>query len=194
MTSSHYDAYLGATAKGLKQAATKAVRAFVEEFESPEAKREWTTTFLETHPFGEKLRHEIYAEVVFPTLNHAYEKNDAWAAYWLAGTTQNLYNAQKLWVQTGYKTDIQFLKEALDFDPNFSSAKTALRNALLDMFDFAIHEWPAGILLGMNGASVEGCAFLRQEIALVRTLTPNMEQAAFVDDFEQKLTVYEKRL
>ena len=64
----------------------------------------------------------------------------------------------------------------------------------MDFLQHCIHEWPDGILYGMDGANVEQCRELREDVALVRDLDAARKFVEYASNFEAKLDAYEARL
>ena len=185
-----YEEYARLLAAGCRKEAAVVLRAFIQAFNSFSEREQWTGAFLRTHAFGAKIRHELYAEVIFPVLLAGSKRKDAWSLYWLAGTSQNLYGARQLHEQVGFKDATQLLKDAFAVDPNSISVRLALLDSLLSRFAHAAHEWPRGILWGMDGATLEQCNELMREVSLARELDGDRSRATLIDEFERKLHQY----
>src|SRR5262249_9460212 len=139
-----------------------------------------------------RIRHELYEHILFPVLLAGYQRRDPWALRYLARTAQNLYHAKSLWAQVGVG-EFELLKELLRLCPDDEQARTDVLAAQLRWFSHCTHEWPAGILHGMNGASVQECEEILEEIALARKLDRARQHAAFLDDVEAKVIAYRSR-
>jgi hypothetical protein len=126
MDERYYDAYLLALSRGLKKDAAEAVSAFVASFGSDEERKAWTLVFLKTHPFGERIRHEIYEAIVLPVLLEGSGRDDAFSLYWLAGTKQNLRSFEDLYRRLGYPDEIDLLREAFRIAPEREEVRRAL--------------------------------------------------------------------
>ena len=150
-----YAEFVKADRSGRKTAAASAIQAFIGSFESIDEKRAWVVEFLKTFSPGEKIRHELYAEVVFPVLIQSYRNSEAWGIEWLAATIQNLYRARNLWAQIDFITEHGLLRQWRALAPESVSARNALLEKMIEGFEYSEHEWPAGILYGMNGANKE---------------------------------------
>jgi len=194
MNSALYEGYLARLAEGRRKDAGLMLDAFLRSFNSSEEREQWTRTFLKTHTYGTRVRHEIYAELIFPVLLAGSKRNDVWSLYWLAGTCQNLYTAHGLYEQIKFKGEIDLLKDAYAIDHNSSEACEALLKSLLNYFCYASHEWPAGILWGNDGATLEQCNEIMSEVTLARELDRECIYASSIDEFESKVKQYKKRL
>jgi hypothetical protein len=161
MNSALYEGYFTLLAEGRRKDAGVMLDAFLRSFNTSEEREQWTHAFLKTHTYGATVRHEIYAEIIFPVLLAGSKRNDAWSLYWLAGTSQNLYRARGLHEQIRFKGEIGPLKDAYTIDRTSIEVREALLKSLLDYFRHAGHEWPAGILWGMNGATLDQCDEIR---------------------------------
>lgn len=131
---------------------------------------------------------------MFPALAAGAEDGDATSLYWLARTAQNLYSAQALHRQVDFRTELQFLREAHTRDSGSDWIRAALLDATIQLFQHAEHEWPAGILDGMNGADTAGCDGYLEEIEFARTLDREGRQTAYLDSFERKVELYRNRI
>ncbi|WP_338831268.1 hypothetical protein [Bradyrhizobium sp. 27S5] len=194
MNSALYEDYLARLSEGRRKDAGLILVAFLRSFNSSEEREDWTHTFLETHTYGARVRHEIYAELIFPVLLAGNKRNDAWSLYWLAGTCENLYTARGLHEQIKFKNKIDLLKDAYAIERNSSEVCEALLKSLLDYFDYASHEWPAGILWGHDGATLKQCNEIMSEVTLARELDRECAHALSIDEFESKVNQYKKRL
>jgi len=194
MNSALYEGYLALLAEGRRKEAGLMLRAFLRSFTTSKERDEWTCNFLSTHAYGARVRHEIYAELIFPVLLAGSKRNDLWSLYWLAGTSQNLYTARGLHEQIEFKGEVGLLKEAYGIDRNSTEVREALLKCLLGYFRHASHEWPAGILWGMNGATLAQCNEIMAEVTLARELDREFAYSLLVDEFESKLRQYQARL
>jgi hypothetical protein len=189
-----YEDYWALLAAGRRQEARLSLNAFIQSFRTFEERERWTREFLKARTYGERIRHEIYAELIFPVLLAGSRREDAWSLYWLAGTSQNLYRASRLHEQVGFKHEVGFLKEAYAVDSNFSEVRKRLLKSLRSRFLYAIHEWPAGILWGRDSATLDQCDELMSMVTLARELDRECAHTASFDDFESALKQYQGRL
>lgn len=189
-----YAEFVEADRTGKKVAATTAIHAFISSFESINEKRAWVTEFLKTFSLGDKIRHELYADVVFPVLLQSYRNSDVWSIEWLAATSQNLYRARNLWAQVDFVTEQDLLKRWRTLAPESGQARDSLLKKMIEQFEYSEHEWPAGILHGMNGANIEECREIADAIAEARQLDAEGKYASYLAEFQEKLNVYMQRI
>jgi hypothetical protein len=194
MNSALYEGYLARLAEGRRKDAGVMLDAFLRSFNSSEEREQWTRTFLKTHTYGERVRHEVYAELIFPVLLAGSIRNDVWSLYWLAGTCQNLHSAHGLHAQIKFKGKTDLLRDAYAIDRTSIEVCDALLKSLLDDFAYASHEWPAGILWSMNGATLSQCTEIMSKVALARELDCECAYALTIDEFERKVKQYNERL
>jgi hypothetical protein len=71
--------------------------------------------------------------------------------------------------------------------------REALLKSLLKYFDHASHEWPRGILWGMDGATLDQCNEIMSRVTLARELDRERAYALSVDEFGM-LKQYQQRL
>jgi hypothetical protein len=167
--------------------------AFCQSFATPEEKAQWTRPFLEAGEYGHRIRHELYEHVVFPALLAGYENNDFWSTVWLARTTQNVYAAKALHEKIGYATQTALLRRCHELDPSNEAVRNELLDQQLAWFAYCIHEWPAGVLYGHDGATVEQCREILEEIAYTRSLDVKSRHKDLLDDVEAKTREYMNR-
>jgi len=178
---------------GRKKEAADAVNQFVASFASSIEKAKWTKWYLENESFGHKIRHELYESVIFPSLLSGYQSADPWSLRWLIRTRKNLRSSQKLWQQIGLKTEHELLLELVAICPDDDDARTQLLERKVDGFRYSVHEWPAGILYGCDGANVEQCNEILNDIAHARKLDLKHEYSEFLSGFESKVLEYRER-
>lgn len=150
MNIEYYRKFKEAQSKGLKAASKENILLFINSFSSFSGKEKWVIENLKHESFGYKMRHELYESIVFPVLLKGYKSNDPWSIYWLAKTMQNIYQSTDFHIQIGGKTDIQLLELSLDLEPHNIETRFALLESKIRGFEYAIHEWPSGVLYAPN--------------------------------------------
>ncbi len=190
MNPSFYAQYKTLKDSGRRTDATTALGSFIASFADGDEKIAWTRWYLESEHVGHKIRHELYEHVIFPVLQEGYKKHDPWSLRWLARTPQNLYQCERLWKLVDWKTQYAFLKEVVLLCPDDEVARQELLMKMIDRFRYCVHEWPAGILYGIDGATTAQCEEILGEIALARQLDREQRFTAFFSDFEEKVVEY----
>ena len=188
-----YEQFVSLKNLGKKAEAKVAVNLFIASFETWEEKRVWVYSFLSAEEYGHKIRHEIYETLVYPVLLNGYLEGDATSIVWLAKTATNLYALKSPHPSLKHKTDFALFKEAYKLEPN-EGVRAHLLNTLLNWFSFSQHEWPAGILYGMDGANIEQCEEILQEVEFARSLDIQRRHNSYFSDFEEKVHEYTNRL
>lgn len=112
------------------------------------------------------IRMPLFRRVVFPALLSGYRERMSGCARWLAGLRQLLYKSKESQIQLPNDewTEISLLRTALQHDPNDKISRRRLLQILADCLRYSLHEIPAGVLYGMDGASPEQCFELEQEV------------------------------
>ena len=178
---------------GRKREAKAALTEFLASFETEEQKQEWAWEFLECGDYGHKIRHEIYAVLIFPVLLEGYRRRDARSLYYLAKTAQNLYANPKLRSQLDDKGKYELLHEAYSLAPSGEIRKLLLC-WYMNWFGYCGHEYPAGILYDFSrGANISECEEILKDIAFARTLDDGT-RADYFQEFEEKVREYRQRL
>lgn len=187
-----YQRYLAHRTAGRKRDASDTIREFVASCTGPQDRQEWVRQFLEDGGHEHRIRHEVYESLVFPVLLDGYVRRDFWSIYWLAKTASSLYAASSLHAQLEYKAERQLFREAFELQPT-SEIRRCLLEAYLAEFSHCQHEWPAGILYGMDGATIDDCADLLQDVDFVRSLDDGANEH-FLKEFEERVHTYRERL
>ncbi len=187
-----YQRYLEHRTAGRKRDASETIREFVASCKGPEEREAWVRQFLEQGGHEHRIRHEVYASLVFPVLLEGYGCGDFWSVYWLARTASNLYADSSLHAQVEYKAERQLFREAFEIHPS-DDVRRALLQAYLAEFSYCQHEWPSGILAGSDGATLEDCADLLRDVEFARSLDDSASEP-FLKEFEERVLAYRERL
>jgi len=194
MDQAHYVLFERLQEQGLKSQARTALADFIASFGSDAERLEWLRAFLEQHPRNTPIRHELYAEVIYPALLAGYRRNDPWSTLWLARTLNQLILGNNT-----FAADFPWPEEGLwarcfKLAPDSEDVRRDYLNYLVGQLGHAVHEWPAGILWGMDGATLAQCDELAETVRLARKLDTTGQHVDFLNDFDDKLTAYRKRL
>ncbi|RCJ17389.1 hypothetical protein A6770_34080 [Nostoc minutum NIES-26] len=181
---------------GLHSKAKQPLQQFIASFASIAEKEKWTREFLEAkeYEYSYKIRYELYEGVVFPALLSGYEKHDPWSVLWLARTAQNFYKVKHLHEQINFKTDYELLKECYLLDPSNAGLHKVLLSIQIRWLQYCIHEYPIGILYGINGATIDQCQEILSEIEFVKELDTQKTQEGFLNEVQSKVLEYLNRL
>lgn len=187
-----YERFKQLKSSGKKAEAKKALDQFVQSIESFEEKKAFTDWFFLNDFNGDKVRHELYESILFPVLVEGFCKTDPLSLKRLAETDQNLYQAESMWSQIEFKTKRALLREYIELCPEDTSTRQALLSAEIEFFRHCEHEWPAGILYGMDGASESDCKELLAGITYVRQLDTEQKYSGYLAEFETKVVSYQQ--
>ena len=181
---------------GLKKQATASVKLFVESFQREGDIRDWVWSYL---PNLEENRHsciryEIFMNLVYPTLKRGFELGDYNSTMWLGKLIQNIYQTKGLFEELGSLDEIDFYKKCHEIDPANNVGNSLLLCSILNWFSYCEHEWPAGILYGNDGATIEQCEDIRNETKFALSLTAEQADIDFIEQFSEKLVQHEMRL
>ncbi|MBX7206794.1 MAG: hypothetical protein K1X78_00665 [Verrucomicrobiaceae bacterium] len=167
-----WDAYLAEERTGVRSVALTQLESFITEL--------LLRPVAEWHPWAIEIATEVvdngidlpvrmplFRSVLFPALHTEVVAGSASAARWLAGFSQLLYHSQNCRDQLApeLQSEHGLILEAVRRDPTDSRAKHRLRAILQSRFDYSLHELPTGVLYGHNGATVEQCAEMIEELA-----------------------------
>lgn len=194
MDQEKYEAFMRMTKQGRRKEAAAAVQEFAASFRDLEEKRRWTESYLEGDPDLDKIRHELYEQVIFPVLLEGWRRDDPWSLWWLARTGRNFQRSQDLWLKLEHQTPGSLLKKLHAMQPDDDEVRLALLENHLDWLGFAGHEWPGAILYGMDAANLEQCGWIGEILAEARALDREGRHTEYLDQFGVWLTEYQARL
>ncbi|MEO0543235.1 MAG: hypothetical protein AAFY99_05390 [Pseudomonadota bacterium] len=184
--------------KGIKEDTKRAVSKFIDGFENFQQKSEWTKSYLDgviaEKDYVPLIRYEIYAEVIFPVLAEGAARDDVWSWLWIYRTEQNFWQGETSFAKDFDEPEEGLLLRLYRLAPDDPTVRTVYLNHIIRFLDHCVHEWPAGILYGMNGATPEQCEELHGAVKTARNLDGDKEFEAFLADFETKLIAYQDRL
>ena len=190
----HYKDFVRYRDQGLKEKATEAITQFIDSFENYEEKELWTIEYLpklEKNIFGRiEVRYELFEEIIFPVLLKGYNDKNVELMFWLAKLCQELYRNKKVWEKINRVTEGEILEECYHLEPDNEVIQKMLLGLKISEIDYSIHEWPAGILYGHNGATIDECNIMLNELPLIKKLDKNNEHQELIQDFEDKMKEY----
>ncbi|WP_306114107.1 MULTISPECIES: hypothetical protein [unclassified Roseovarius] len=191
-----FEQFLKFDALGMRKEAKRAVSALIKEVSDNAAKDRWTKVNLSRMPRNRasRVRHEIFKEIVFPSLKAAFDRGEAEASYLFGKYSQNLYSDRALFNQLDQRTALELFREAFDSDPSSTRYQSAYLGALLGLLRYSFHEWPTGILIDHDDWR-KGLDGMRAQLSLARSLDRNSEYSglfaqwfAYVDEYEARLS------
>ena len=112
---------------------------------------------------------------------------------WLARLFRDYYRNAALFEKLNCVTGMEILKECYALEPDNEAIQDMLLKSFVEGISYSVHEWPAGILWGNNGATEEECNILLDEIPLIHKLDRKNEHSEFIKDYEDKINEYKKR-
>ena len=190
----HYKDFVRYRDQGLKEKATEAITQFIDSFENYEEKELWTIEYLSKRDKyiceRTEIRYELFEEVLFPVLLKGYNDKDVEFMLWLAKLCQDLYRNEKVWEKINRVTEEEILEECYHLEPDNEVIRKWLLKLKIRGVEYSIHEWPDGILYGHNGATIDECNIMLDELPLIKKLDKNNEHQELIQDFEDKMKEY----
>ncbi|GHU22712.1 hypothetical protein FACS1894172_05330 [Spirochaetia bacterium] len=192
MNIEYFNEYIKNKNMGIKTKTKEYVHKFIQSFENYHEKELWTMEYLPTlqHNHNKRIRNELFEALIFPVLLNGYNNKNISVMIWLVKLEQNLIQNQKLWKIINYKSSIQIIRECYDLDPNNTEVIDIYLELKIQWIAYSIHEWPSGILIGMNGATAEQCKELVKELPFLYKLDTKNKYKAYIMDYENKLHDY----
>jgi hypothetical protein len=112
------------------------------------------------------IRQPLFERAVFPALLAGYQARLPGHARWLAGLSKHLWRCPSCreQLQPDEATDVALLRMAISHDPTDRRSLLRLIEKIADRLRYSLHEIPAGVLYGIDGASPEQCHELEKEL------------------------------
>jgi hypothetical protein len=166
-----WEAYQAAENRAPRADKLRALDAFLNALEgSPPAEWfPWARTIAEQvvdHGLNMVVRRPLFERALFPALLDGYQARLPGSARWLAGLSQHLLHCPACCarLQPEEATELGLLWAATKHDPSDRRSRLRLIEKIADRLRFSLHELPAGVLFGMDGATPEQCQELEEEL------------------------------
>lgn len=186
-----YEIYKALKSKGLRVKANELARTVVEEYlANPNPQ---FIDILCDDREGNKINHIFWRGIIVPYVIPGYENNQH-ALKCLILTMQNLYSDKETWRTVQWISEYKLLHRYLQTEKNNSWAIGELARNLRSWLIYTIHEWPAGVLYGCDGATIEECDEILTVVSEYRELDSGKEALALADEVEEKTKQYKSRL
>ena len=198
MNTEHYHRFLCFQDAGQKKQATKPLRHFIASFEDSKDIEKWVWANLNQLATNtnahSRIRHEIFCELVYPTLKAGYGADDFTSTLWLAKLSQNLYQAPNIHQELAWVSEMALLYQCHALKPTDNEASRLLLKGIVKFLQYSEHEWPSGILYGKDGATLAQCEEIAAEVELALSLDKNTEYTVFLKRYTKKLAQYQAEL
>lgn len=173
-----WQAYLASEKVRVRTQSTAALRAFIDDFknESTTIREQWACAIAESVVDKGKdipVRMPLFREIMFPVLLSGFEKGEGRYARWLAGFAQLLYNSPDCLdrLPETSQSEHGLLLRAVERDSADILSKQRLLRILRARFEYALHELPAGVLYGADGATPAQCEEMDEELRFFEALS-----------------------
>lgn len=112
------------------------------------------------------IRMPLFERAVFPALLEGYRAGLPGCARWLAGLFDLLCRSRssREKLPETERSAVGLLRAALRHDPTDQRSRRQLLEKLANRLRYSVHEVPAGVLYGVDGASAEQCLELEKEL------------------------------
>ncbi|WP_299751047.1 hypothetical protein [uncultured Tateyamaria sp.] len=174
----HWHEYSQNLEAGFKDRAKTSIGLFIDSFQSSDEIGRWVHAYLTRLPLDcDRIRHEIFAELVYPTLVRWRSAGNPKGAFWLGRLYQNLLHVGD---PGTHRTD--FLKESFRLAPKDEDIRRFLLKFMLEDFDLLDHEWPSGLI-----ATIDKKSELLEDVCFVRRIDLEGEYTARWDELEKRI-------
>jgi hypothetical protein len=110
------------------------------------------------------VRFPLFKRVLSPALVEGFLAGEAPCGRWLAAFESMLCQSPDPRLPSRFLWVINLLSEALHLDPADQLTRLRLVERQASFFNFTLHEVPAGVLCGMDGATPEEIQYLLNEL------------------------------
>lgn len=166
-----WDAYCSAENRATRTEKLRALNAFLDELTSSPQRDwyPWARSVAESVvDRGDEfvIRMPLFERAIFPALINGYLESQPGCARWLAGLAHLLSQSKICSEQLAdsERTELGLLWVAVRQDSADDASRRRLIRCIESRLCFSLHELPAGILYGMDGATPEQCQALESEL------------------------------
>lgn len=142
------------------------------------------------------IRYPLITRVLLPALNEGALNGVPGCLRWLAVCGRGSQLDARL--PEHLRTPVGLLKEAIRVDPNDRLARERLLEIWAPTFEYSLHELPAGVLYGHNGATIPECDELLEFLDEFRSYAAGLEQpsryASLIADCDRHFRSYREYL
>lgn len=174
---------------GCRQEATAAAQQVVVDYHN-DPKPEFVAAICAD--VNHKLNHTLWSGIVLPYVLAELKCNPV-AVKCLIQTIQNLYSDKSAHAKLNWISEQQLLDCYLRMCPDNAWAVERKRSCLVRWLEYTIHEWPAGILYGHDGATIEQCEEILDAVNELRAIDRDMKYASLCSDVEEKTIQWRDR-
>ncbi len=152
--------YLDAEKNRVRLVMLPALERFIDALlgESKQSSQQWALDFaVQVSDMGTAipLRHPLLVRVLLPALTDGVLSGTPGCLRWLARLGQGYPPDIRL--PEHLQTPVGLLREAIRIDPTDQIARDRLLQIWAESFEYSLHELPAGVLYGYNGATIPEC-------------------------------------
>ena len=167
-----WNEYLDAESRGTRKQKRGSLDRFIHALlEQPKENwMEWATHFCrqrELETYSLVIRQPLFERVLFPALLDAWQAGAPGSLRLMAGFFDHIYRSRSCLCQIPdeIRSPELLLREELRLNPNDLRAGLLLVSFMARYVSHTLHELRAGVLYGMDGASIAECAELVEHIA-----------------------------
>jgi hypothetical protein len=166
-----WEAYEAVESRGHRADKMRALRVFLDSLESSATAAwfPWARSVAEQVVDQRRdfvIRQPLFDRAIFPALLAGYQNQLPGSARWLAGLANHwLRNPQfSQQLATADATEAGMLQAAIRHDPADRRSRLKLIDVIAGWMHYSLHELPAGVLYGIDGATLEQCQELEADL------------------------------
>lgn len=126
------------------------------------------------------VRFPLFRRVLVPALSQGLRSGEPGCARWLASFVSLFAGEHADELTPDLQNPVALLKEALRLDPTDDCARRRLVDLRAARLRYTLHELPAGVLFGHDGATAEQCDELRELLEeFERDVSATSQEARF---------------
>lgn len=176
--------YLQAERDRLRGLSLECLERFVDELlaENCAVRREWAldvAASVSDHSADIPVRFPLFRQVLLPVLVDGVLQNQPGCARWLAHFESMLFHSKEDSLPRNLRTAAGLLRAAVELDPNDTLARHRLVEENARYMEYTLHEIPAGVIYGADGATLSQCQ------DLLKLLSEFKEDVALLGESEK---------
>jgi hypothetical protein len=185
-----YTDYLEYKRLGLRDKANNCARSVVVAWEKTKDK-DFAYQIAEDSN-GHRINQILFNGIVYHVIKDGLNDNSK-SIKCAINCIQNIYSDSAIHKSLGHITEAQLCSRLLKLDPNDAWAREKYIDVNMNWLGHCVHEWPSGILYGMNGANHDQCREILSEIGKLRELVVDNSDREYLNDVEGKVVAYMNR-
>ncbi len=141
-----------------------------------------------------RIHHLLFLEIVFPVIKDGINNNIERDVIAGIKCIQNFSNDKKAWAQIGFASESILLKRLIKTGNKNEWVIEKYFETSINWLKYCIHEWPSGVLYGINGANIMECDEIIRLIYELHEMNIYSKYLDILADVKDKTLIYQQKL